>query len=257
VEQPPSVSVVIPALNEAENLKIVLPRVDAEYEVVLVDGGSEDATVETAVSLRPEVVVVRQEGRGKGDAMARGFAAASGEIIVMLDADGSARPEEIPRFVEALARGADYAKGSRFLQGGGSADITPLRRAGNWLLGQAVNLLFGARYTDLCYGFNAAWATSLARFGVDCDGFEVEALMNIRAARVGCRVVEVPSYEDPRLHGESNLNTFRDGWRVLRTILSEWLVSPEFEPHGVHDADEPLSREVDSRPPGEAMESTA
>lgn len=241
------VTVVIPALNEAENLRVVLPRVAEEYEVVLVDGGSEDNTVETALALRPDIVVVQQEGRGKGNALACGFAAASGDIIVMLDADGSARPEEIPSFVEALIAGADFAKGSRFLRGGGSADITPVRRAGNWLLGQTVNILFGTQYTDLCYGYNAVWARSLDRFSIDCDGFEIETLMNIRAATGGCRIVEVPSFEDARLHGESKLHTFRDGWRVLRTIVSERFAGSHQASLSVamaRDADEPLTAEV-------------
>lgn len=240
------VTVVIPALDEAENLKAVLPRVDDGYEIVLVDGGSEDGTIETARSIRPDIVVVQQERAGKGNALACGFAAASGEIIVMLDADGSARPEEIPSFVDALSRGADFAKGSRFLRGGGSADITRVRRAGNWLLGQAVNILFGTRYTDLCYGYNAFWARALERLRIDCDGFEIETLMNIRAARTGCCVVEVPSYEDPRLHGESKLRTFRDGWRVLCTIVGERLAgAPAGEPvaTGVR-VDEPLVAEI-------------
>jgi glycosyltransferase involved in cell wall biosynthesis len=217
----PGVTVVIPALNEADNLRSVLPRLAAEYEVVLVDGGSTDATVETALELRPDVRIVRQAGKGKGNALACGFEAARREIIVMLDADGSARPEEIPSFVEALRRGADFAKGSRFLGGGGSADITLIRRFGNQMLTMLVNVLFRTRYTDLCYGYNAFWTRCLRGLAVDCDGFEVEALINIRAAKNGCEVVEVPSVEDRRINGETNLHTVRDGWRVLRTILHE------------------------------------
>ena len=176
----------------------MLPRVPAEYEVILVDGGSSDGTVEAALAVRPDIVVARQDGTGKGNALCCGFASARGEIIVMLDADGSARPEEIPAFVEALERGADYAKGSRFLPGAGgagSADITPLRWFGNWFLGRAVNALFGTAYTDLCYGYNAIWKRCLDRLAVDCDGFEVETLLNIRAATAGYSIVEVPSFE--------------------------------------------------------------
>ena len=217
----PGVTVVIPALNEAENLRSVLPRLASEYEIVLVDGGSTDGTVETALELRPDVRVVLQDGKGKGNALACGFEAARGEIIVMLDADGSARPEEIPSFIEALRRGADFAKGSRFLGGGGTADITSIRRFGNQMLTTLVNVLFRTRYTDLCYGYNAFWSHCLRRLAVDCDGFEVETLINIRAAKTGCEVVEVPSFEDRRINGETNLHTFRDGWRVLRTILYE------------------------------------
>ena len=148
---------------------------------------------------------------------------ALGDVIVMLDADGSTRPEEIPRFVEALRSGADFAKGSRFAPGGASADITRLRKGGNMALLYLVNTLFGTKYTDLCYGYNAFWARCLSRLDVDCDGFEIETLINIRAARTGLRVAEVPSFERGRLHGLSNLHAWSDGLRVLRTALSEYL----------------------------------
>ena len=110
----PSVSVVIPTYNEAKNLPHVLSRLPAGlHEVVVVDGHSVDDTVATARSLRPGVRVVHQNRKGKGNAMACGFAEVTGDIVVMLDADGSADPREIPRFVEALTSGADFAKGSR------------------------------------------------------------------------------------------------------------------------------------------------
>ena len=84
-----------------------------------------------------------------------------------------------------------------------------------------VNLLFGTSYSDLCYGYNAFWRHCLPAMDIDCTGFEVETLINIRVARAGLRVGEVPSFERDRIHGQSNLNTFRDGWRVLKTILRE------------------------------------
>ena len=217
----PSVCVLLPTLNEARNLPHLLPRIPPDYEVVIVDGRSTDGTVAVATALRPLACVVEQNGRGKGDAIVSGLAAAHSEIIVMLDADGSARVEEIPRFLDALLAGADFAKGSRFLGDGGSADITVVRRLGNWVLTRLVNLLFGARYTDLCYGYNAFWADRISDLALDADGFEVETQLNIRACKAGLLVTEVPSFEDKRIHGASNLHAVRDGLRVLRTILRE------------------------------------
>jgi glycosyltransferase involved in cell wall biosynthesis len=218
----PRVSVVIPALNEAANLPHVLSKLPKDiFEVVLVDGNSTDGTVEVAQELFPTVRIVGQDRRGKGNALACGFAACRGDIIVTLDADGSADPMEIPLFVRALRDGADFAKGSRYLEGGGSADITHFRSAGNRALGALVNTLYGTRYTDLCYGYNAFWARCLPHLNVDCDGFEVETLLNIRVAKAGLQVAEVPSFEECRMNGESNLHTVRDGFRVLRTILRE------------------------------------
>lgn len=220
----PRVSVIVPSLNEAKNLPHVFAELPAGlHEVIVVDGYSTDGTVEVARALRPDVRIVKQENRGKGDALRCGFAAASGDVLVMLDADGSANPAEIPLFLTALIEGADFAKGSRFAPTGGSTDITRLRRSGNRLLGGMVNLLFRTDYSDLCYGYNAFWRHCLPAMSVDCSGFEVETLINIRIARAGLDVREVPSFERERIHGESNLNTFRDGGRVLRTILRERL----------------------------------
>jgi glycosyltransferase involved in cell wall biosynthesis len=218
------VSVVIPAMNEADNLEFILPLLPSVVdEVVLVDGRSTDATIDVARLMRVGVIVVLQDGKGKGDALVAGLKAASGEIIVAMDADGSADPAEIPCFLEALDQGADFAKGTRFASGGGSADITRLRRAGNAVLTWLVNRLFGTRYTDLCYGFNAFRASCLPYLCIDCDGFEVETLINIRVAKAGLQVAEVASFEHARLFGVSNLHAARDGRRVLMTILREWL----------------------------------
>jgi glycosyltransferase involved in cell wall biosynthesis len=236
-ERPPSVSVVIPALNEARNLPHVFAQLPEDVdEVILVDGGSVDRTVEVARELMPGITTMGQTRTGKGNALACGFAACTTDIVVMIDADGSTDPAEIPRFVAALCEGADFAKGSRFVVGGGSEDITRLRRLGNRALSGMVNLLFGTRFTDLCYGYNAFWRRVVAPMGLPDpglpasrdgskvwgDGFEIETLMNIRVAGRGYRVREVPSVERERIHGTSNLNTFRDGLRVLRTILREF-----------------------------------
>jgi len=216
------VSVVLPAMNEAANLPHVFERMPAEIsEIILVDGHSTDDTVEIARALWPDIVVVKQTRRGKGNALACGMRAAKGDVIVMLDADGSTDPAEIPRFVAALLTGADFAKGTRFMTGGGSEDITFVRRLGNAALSSIVNRLWKVNYSDLCYGYNAFWTRCLPDINPDCNGFEVETLINIRAARSGLRVVEVPSFESSRRHGESNLHALRDGLRVLRTILAE------------------------------------
>jgi glycosyltransferase involved in cell wall biosynthesis len=228
----PRVSVVVPALNEATNLPYVLGRIPDEiHQVIVVDGHSVDDTLGVAKRVRPKAVLVTQSRSGKGNAIACGVAVATGDIIVTLDADGSADPGEIPRFVDALVGGADFAKGTRFREGGGSSDITKLRSVGNRVLCAVVNVLYGTKYTDLCYGYNAFWRhvgptimgepVSAAGGQVLGDGFEVETLLNTRVARSGLVVTEVPSYEHSRIHGASNLNAVRDGMRVLLTIFAE------------------------------------
>lgn len=218
----PPVSVVIPAMNEAENLPYVFKSLpDWIHEVVLVDGNSTDKTVEVARELWPKVRVVPQQGRGKGDALITGFEACTGDIIVMVDADGSADGGEIVSYVSALVSGADFAKGSRFANGGGTDDMTFVRKLGNRVLCGVVNRKFGARYTDLCYGYNAFWRHCLDKIELDCTGFEVETLMNIRVVKAGLKVQEIPSHEYLRIHGASNLRAVRDGLRVLKVILQE------------------------------------
>jgi glycosyltransferase involved in cell wall biosynthesis len=190
--------------------------------VLLVDGHSTDETVAVARQLWPEIRVITQEGRGKGAALRSGFAAATGDIIVMLDADGSTDPSEIPAFVGTLLAGADFAKGSRFLQGGGTADMPFYRKWGNWGFVLSVRLLFGGSYSDLCYGYNAFWKRVLPQLQLDGDGFEIETMMNVRALRNGLKIAEVPSFEALRVYGSGRLRTIPDGWRVLKTIIREW-----------------------------------
>jgi glycosyltransferase involved in cell wall biosynthesis len=182
----------------------------------------------------PEAVIVSNQGApGKGSALRVGMEAASGDILVQLDADGSEDPAEINNFVGALLTGADYAKGSRFVQGGGTSDMERLRRWGNAALTALVRTMFrGTQFTDLCYGYNAYWAR-VAPILLDAEGFEIETVMNLRAVRAGLRITEVPSFEAERINGQSNLLTFRDGWRVLKAIFRERLsqddvVAPAF-----------------------------
>ena len=223
-----SVSLVIPTLNEARNLPLVLPYIPFDWvdEVILVDGCSTDNTVKTARQLLPDIKVVLEERPGKGAALQAGYSAATGDMIVLLDADGSNDPREIPRFVQALLEGADFVKGSRFAPMGGTTDMPRLRKLGNWGFVVLVNLLFSMRFTDLAYGYHAFWRHILDSIDfTGIDGFEIDAALYLRALRGGLRLVEVPSFEGPRFYGEGKLQTFPDGWKVLRTIVKEWLLS--------------------------------
>jgi hypothetical protein len=221
------VSVVIPALNEAANLPYVLPLIPRSvHEVVMVDGSSTDGTTDVAREFWPGIVVVNQKRVGKGSALRTGFSAATGEIIVMLDADGSTDPREIPTFVKALCAGADFVKGSRFMPGGGTYDMPVYRKLGNRAFVGAVRVLFGGGFTDLCYGYCAFWARVLPQLRLDATGFEIETQMALRALWAGLRVVEVPSFEAARVSGSGNLRTIPDGWRVLKEIWRERFRSP-------------------------------
>jgi glycosyltransferase involved in cell wall biosynthesis len=259
----PTVSIVIPTLNEARNIPYVFARIPEDiHQVILVDGRSVDNTVRVARQLRPDLCLVPQSRKGKGNALACGFEAATGDVIAMVDADGSADPAEIPRFVAALVGGADFAKGTRFSLGGGSNDITRLRRLGNGCLTTFFNVCYRSRYSDLCYGYNVFWRKHVPVLRLDAtapspagggplwgDGFEVETLIHVRVAKAGLKVAEVPSYEYSRIHGVSNLNATRDGLRVVRTILAECVsrrlpeLNPQMLPAGrpVYSTEEPVA----------------
>jgi glycosyltransferase involved in cell wall biosynthesis len=239
----PTLSIVIPALDEADNLPFVFGHLPAVADVVLVDGGSHDATVSVARALRPDVRVVGQAEPGKGAALQSGILACRGDIIVLMDADGSTDPREIPLFVGALLAGADVAKGSRFLQGGGTADMPRHRQLGNRAFVSLVRLLFGSHYTDLCYGYVAFWSDVAGALDLHANGFEIETLINIRALRAGLRVAEVPSFEYRRRYGDGHLRAIPDGMRVLRTILSERRATGRSRPRIARAPLLPIARE--------------
>ncbi len=229
----PRVSVVVPAKNEAPNIREILPFLKKYHEVIVVVSEDDHESANAARTALPPAKVLHQTRKGKGNALACGFAEVTGDAIVMFDIDGSADPNEIPLFVKALTDGADLAKGSRFCRGGGSEDITILRKAGNTGLNLLAGVLTRTRFSDLCYGYNAFWADQLYMLDLPDtdvddapdmmrgDGFEIEALIIGRFALSGATIIEVPSFEHDRYHGKTNLNTFRDGVRVLWTILQD------------------------------------
>ena len=217
-----AVSVVIPALNEADSLPLVLGRVpDWVHEVILVDGYSTDGTVEVARHVMQRIRVIYQDGSGKGAALRTGVAAATGDIVVMLDADGSTDPAEVPAFVGALLAGADIVKGSRFVQGGGTADMPRIRQLANWGFVVIANALFRTQFSDITYGYRAAWRHCADALALEIDGWENESVGNVRAARLGLKVVEVASFEHRRVAGEAKLRAVPAGWVILKGIVAE------------------------------------
>ena len=214
------VTVVIPAKDEARNVAWVLRRLPPGIdEVILVDGNSRDDTVAVARAVRPDIVVANERAPGKGAAMRTGMDLATGDIIVTIAADGSMDPRELDRYV-LCAHDVDLVKGSRFAADGGTDDMSLVRRLGNAMLLGLVNLLYGSRLTDLCYGYCAVRRSALPALALRSDGFEIETEMTVRALRAGLRVGEVPSFELPRRYGTSHLRAFTDGWRVLLTLLA-------------------------------------
>ena len=216
------VTVVLPTLNEAIAAPALLSDVPAWVdEVIVVDGPSTDGTLEAVAEACPSAVRLVQQGAGKGDAIKQGLAAATGDIVVTMDADGSMSLADAGRMVDKLLEGYDFVKGSRALPGGGSADFTPARKLGSWALTRFAGVIFGAEYTDITYGFNAYWRRMIVDTASLSDGFQFEVQAAIRAVRAGLRTAEVSCFEEPRVGGESKLHAALDGWRILKAIVGE------------------------------------
>jgi glycosyltransferase involved in cell wall biosynthesis len=222
-------AVIIPTLNEERNVAdVILKLKDLGFtNILVVDGNSTDRTV--AVAGRLGVHVIRQNGKGKGDALRQAFKyyGLNGDPIIIMDADGSMNPDELFSFVKTLNQGADLVKGSRFMRGGFSKDMTLMRRVGNTLFVSLVNLIWSTDYTDLCYGFAAFRREAIEKLypHLKSKNFEIETEIFIKAKELGLRVVEVPSVELRRRFGKSNLKAYKDGFQILRTVINEFIRS--------------------------------
>ncbi len=220
----PYISIVIPTLNEEKNIGRVLREAERElkeypYEIIVVDGGingpSKDKTVAIA---KKEGAGVLYDNKGKGSALIKGFNAAKGAIIISMDADLSHEPRELRLLISGIEAGHDVCLGSRFIAGGGSSDMPIFRVFGNKVFVTLVNLIYGSRYSDMCYGYRSFRKEVLKKLDLREEGFGIETEINIKAQKAHLNTIEVPSFEKKRLHGEAKLHSFRDGYIILRTI---------------------------------------
>jgi glycosyltransferase involved in cell wall biosynthesis len=219
----PLVSVVIPCLNEAENIeecvssaRDALQRMRVAGEVVVADNDSEDESARLAERAGARVVVERR--RGYGSAYLAGFAASKGRYIVMADADLTYDFNEIPRFVEALQEGAEMVIGDRMDNIHPGAMPWLHRYVGNPILTGLLNLFFRTGINDAHCGMRALRRDVLPRLDLRTTGMEFASEMVIRASKERLRIAEFPIEYHPR-GGHSKLSSFRDGWRHLRFLL--------------------------------------
>lgn len=221
----PYISIVIPTLNEADNIGILLKSVRNEiksydYEILVVDGGangrSTDGTVKIAKGFGARVIY---DDKGKGSALIKGFKNAHGDIIISMDADLSHRPKELKLLISGIEAGYDVCVGSRFMAGGGSSDMPPFRVFGNSVFVTLVNIIYGSKYTDMCYGYRSFSRGALKKLKLTETGFGIETEINIAAQKAGLKVLEVPSFEKKRAMGVGKLRSFQDGFVILKTIF--------------------------------------
>lgn len=220
------ITVIIPTLNEEKTIAQLIKELYRALfnNILIIDGNSTDSTAQIASELG--ATVLSQNGKGKGNALKQAFNHKElRDWVVIMDADGSMNPKEILSFLIHLDNGIDVVKGSRFLPGGFTEDMTLFRRLGNKMFISLVNFLWGCNYTDLCYGYAAFKKEALMKIypHLRSKNFEIETEIFIKAKKFRLEIKEIPSVELKRQFGKSNLNAFMDGFRILKTIIREAL----------------------------------
>lgn len=223
-----TVSVVIPAHDEAPIIGEIVREclaVPGITEIVVVDDASRDDTGTRAAEAGAKVVRCAHNV-GKGAAVRRGAAIATGDVLVLLDGDGQDPPEEIPRLLAAIEAGADLVIGSRFLGDFAPGAIKRIDHAGNRALSWAFGLLFDVALTDTQAGFRAVRRELFASLPLGARRFDIETELLGRALQAGARVVEVPVTRHARAHGTTRLHRVADGLRILECMLRVRATTP-------------------------------
>ncbi len=219
------ISLIIPTRNEQHCIGKVIREVprDVINEIVIVDGHSTDKTWEEAkAALRPEDKLVMQKGKGYGGAFLEAFDIVTGDVVIMMDADGSHNPSDIPSIVEKVRRGYEYVMASRYAVGGHSEDDTIIRWFGNRTFTWMTNVIHGTNVTDSLYLFTAITRDGLKKLKLESHGFEFCTEILVKAHRAGLKFAEVPAVERARFAGKSKVNAFWHGLKILRMILRRY-----------------------------------
>lgn len=213
-------SLVIPTLNEASCIEKTLSEVPkgSVDEIIIVDGHSKDNTADIVRRLGYKVIM--QETEGYGGAFTEGINAATGDIVVLMDADGSHNPADIPVLIEKVKEGFDYVLAVRYAPGFRSDDDTVIRHIGNMLFTFLVNLIHKVFISDALYLYTAIRKDKFHLIVPKSHGFEYCVEILIRAHKAGLKIAQIPSAERLRRGGRSKVNAFMDGLKILRVILS-------------------------------------
>ncbi len=229
----PSVSVVVPCRNERGNIEAAIRRTPAfspNIEIIFVEGGSKDGTwdqIQEVIAANPQMAIraFKQSGSGKGDAVRKGFAEATGDVLMILDADLTMPPEDLPKFYDALASGkGEFINGSRLVYPLEKDAMRFLNRCANYVFALAFTYLLNQRHTDTLCGTKVllrrdyeAIIRNRAYFG-EFDPFGDFDLL-FGASKLNLKTAEVPIRYAAREYGETQISRFRHGWLLLRMVI--------------------------------------
>ena len=218
-----STAIIILTLDEIDGVKAIVPKLNKDWaeEIIFVDGGSKDGTIEEAKKLGFEVI--HQNNRGEGNACRIGVQKTNSDFIMFFSPDGNDEPEEIPKMINKISEGFDIVHISRFGKHSESRDAGPIDRFGNRMFTFLVNVFFGGHYSDALNGFRIIRRDIMLKLKTDAQYLNIEQQICIRAAKKNLKVFEIDGREPKRIGGERKMKPIPTGVSLSAQIIKEYI----------------------------------